>query len=610
MTNQVSRGEELLNTARDCLRFVTTYFEPINVSAVHIYHSALELSPLSSIVRQLYYHQRPTPFPHVVTGTPGLWNQCTNIASTPTGSCYEVFTWSPCGQLIAARCKGGVEIRDLHSSELLSTLQPTKPTSHVVDALAYSPDGHSLATFSNGSLIIWDIQTGGAARVVEYGPTYSAMLVWSLDGWAISIILRVFGLDPTYTVCIFNLNSGATQYPGKLQSIGVPHLWAHGNSFWIMTKGWDGQAHTITTFEVGSVLTEIRSFHIGLFGQYDQIETFSPPTYRISVSAQDQLHISDIQTSECLLKEEGNHFRSHCFSSDGSLFAASLPLSICIWKYGPNHYSPWREFPNQIFNTSLQFSPTLSSIAGYFSGTLQVWNLDLPPTVVHPGSHTPLAALSHQGAYIATAHRKGHTVTITNLLSQATPQLINTGMVIEIFALTGNVLLVFSVGEMAAWQLTDEGVVDGIFGDEGADHHNKIWAVPLSGYPGFFIKDQIVVVIWKSQVICTYHMGTGKLLELASLFSNIKVTGYSPWDMLNGQHYPHSQYLPQCIIDSNGDWPVSEAALQNGWVKDTEGQHRLWIPIEWRVSPLSVSWLSNIEVLRLAFYDKTIIVKL
>ncbi|KAF9649802.1 hypothetical protein BDM02DRAFT_3094169, partial [Thelephora ganbajun] len=46
--------EGLLDTARDYSQFVRTFFEPISVSATHIYHSALELSPFSSIVRKRY----------------------------------------------------------------------------------------------------------------------------------------------------------------------------------------------------------------------------------------------------------------------------------------------------------------------------------------------------------------------------------------------------------------------------------------------------------------------------------------------------------------------------------------------------------------------------
>ncbi|KAF9649447.1 hypothetical protein BDM02DRAFT_3268766 [Thelephora ganbajun] len=47
---EVSRNEELLDTVGDYSHFVRMFFEPISVSATHIYHSALELSPLLSIV--------------------------------------------------------------------------------------------------------------------------------------------------------------------------------------------------------------------------------------------------------------------------------------------------------------------------------------------------------------------------------------------------------------------------------------------------------------------------------------------------------------------------------------------------------------------------------
>jgi len=42
--DKVVREGELLDTARDCFNFVTTFFEPTNASATHIYHSALDCS--------------------------------------------------------------------------------------------------------------------------------------------------------------------------------------------------------------------------------------------------------------------------------------------------------------------------------------------------------------------------------------------------------------------------------------------------------------------------------------------------------------------------------------------------------------------------------------
>ena len=151
---------------------MTKFFEPINVSAAHIYHSALELSPLSSIVRRFYYRQRHSRLPRVVVGTPDAWNESVHL---PGLSYYSSSTWSPCGRFIAARTRETVEIRDPLSSELLSTLP--KSDVHHTGGLAYSPDGRSLASLSDTSLTIWDIQTGGVAREVGHGDTNNVSLV-------------------------------------------------------------------------------------------------------------------------------------------------------------------------------------------------------------------------------------------------------------------------------------------------------------------------------------------------------------------------------------------------------------------------------------------------
>jgi hypothetical protein len=72
--NQVAGGKELFDIADDYLEFVTKFFEVIKVSAAHIYHSALELCPTSSIIRKLYYHRRTTRMPKVAIGTPDSWD--------------------------------------------------------------------------------------------------------------------------------------------------------------------------------------------------------------------------------------------------------------------------------------------------------------------------------------------------------------------------------------------------------------------------------------------------------------------------------------------------------------------------------------------------------
>jgi len=176
--NQVYRDEQLLNTARDCFNFVTIFFEVINVSATHIYHSALELSPLPSIIRKLYYHRRPVLSPRLVTGTPDAWDESMTIFSEDYS--YESHAWSQCGQFVATQKQDGVEIRDPLTLGLLFTLKPTETSPPLTGPLAYSPDGHSLACLSSAAIIIWDIQAREVIKEIEWNNPRPDSLVCSL----------------------------------------------------------------------------------------------------------------------------------------------------------------------------------------------------------------------------------------------------------------------------------------------------------------------------------------------------------------------------------------------------------------------------------------------
>ena len=186
-------------------------------------------------------------------------------------------------------------------------------------------------------------------------------------------------------------------------------------------------------------------------------------------------------------------------------------------------------------------------------------------------------------------------------------------MVIEALVLTGNILLVLGVGMAATWQLTDEGVVDGTFGDGSVGHMDSIWTMELPHRPLdyliFSIRDQIVTVRWRGSVVFAYHMRTGELLEPAQIPPlEHDHDNYYPQDLMHSQHYLHHHQLNTPNTNSRNDWPVSQFTLQGGWVRDPEGRYRLWIPIEWRVS-LNGGWFYNITAPHLNLPDSTIIVK-
>ena len=604
---------------------MTKFFEPINVSAIHIYHSALELSPLSSIIRKLYHKHRHTLLPRVIVGTWDSWDQ--RIAVSAKKGHYHLYSWSPCGQFVAAQTQEVVEIWDPLTFELLSTL--TTPDTHLIGGPTYSPDGRSLASISDTSLVIWDLQTGGVAKEVECGDTNNVSLIWSLDGETICTISQDQRAARTWSVYTYNVASDVTVSPGSLRSTAKPHLWAHDTSFQAMTTGWDGQGPTINIFGVGSVLTNIKSFQIYLGARNGwvgfspkekdyQIKSFSPATYHISISTfrgAGKLLILDIQNSKRLLEQDG-HYDSHCFSPDGSHFAASSQSGLHIWKHTPTPscYTPWREFPVQdqtsFDGPTLQFSPAFSSILGCSQGTLQAWRLNGPPIVPHSNSCLPLAAPSHCGTYMVTGNQNNNTITITNLLSQAPSCFIDTNMEIYMLALTGNILLVLDFEKIVAWRLTDGGTVDGVYGDGRADHGNSIWTVPLSGPPEFSVEDRTVAIKAGGNIVHIYHAGTGEVLEPTRAPTNTLHHWYHPGGVLCGKHYLHYHELEWDNTPSGEGWKVSQTTFQEGWVKDPEGKHRLWVPVEWSTSWISGGWLHNITTLWLNLHGGIVIITL
>jgi len=129
----------------DFLRFVTTLFEVISQSVPHIYHSALQLVPPSSMIRELYGHQSCSAISKVVNGITALEDSC--MASVRVEISSGI--WSPCGQFVATY-RGPrdsiVEVRDANTLEVVSTLEPpAHHFEHLLGSASFSAGGHLLA---------------------------------------------------------------------------------------------------------------------------------------------------------------------------------------------------------------------------------------------------------------------------------------------------------------------------------------------------------------------------------------------------------------------------------------------------------------------------------
>ena len=373
---------------------------------------------------------------------------------------------------------------------------------------------------------------------------------------------------------------------------------------------------TIDIFEVGPTLTNIESFDVQL-GESDHdigwepdwyIESFSPTTYRISVSSHYRFLVLDIRDSGRLLQET-REFGSYCFSPDASFFAAFQENFfedgiVQIWKYDGSSYVAWRKFPTPIGSyPRLLFSPTSSSVLGTLWRVLKVWHLD--DLSLPPASHgKQFGAFSRSGDYLITTSNRGNTITITNVLSRTPLQLVHTGIEIYGLTLTGNVLLVVGSGVAVAWLLTEEGLVNGVFGDRVAGPGDSIWTVPVIRCLEFSVEGE-TAVIRSSNYLHIYNTRTGETLELAPAAPHWGK--YRPLgDMPNAQSHLDG--------GSTGDTPPRDDwnPLQNarkGWVEDRGQRRLLWLPVEWR--DRKMEWFSDVAIIQFeASFHQLITIKL
>ena len=531
--------------------------------------------------------------------------------------------------------KEAVEIWDALTLKPLSTLQLTKAIAWYGPGLAYSPDGHSLAGCSDSAIIIWDTQTGGEVTRVEYAITYGGLeIVWSKDGETIATVSP--WRSETVTICTYSTTSGAKLFLRTLRSSDNPYIWPHNQSFQVVATTQDEKGKTFIIFEVRHTLTQIESFSLKFNFEF---RTFSPTTHRALIHpsgkplSTHKIHIIDLHSSEILLKEEG--FISYgAFSPDASLFAAvSYPrYHLSIWRYSSGHYVQWREFQQPL--SSLQFSSTSSSILSTSCSAIYVVHLDYFPTaftVEH--IKTPQGkirdAFSPDGTCIATACQGESTITITNLHPQSPfpSQCIDTELEISTMVLTGNVLMVKSPDKIVTWLLTEAGVVDGIIGNTRADHNDSLWelSVPTlianfkkiwkhwsvdTSSLGFTVVDEIALIKLNGINIYAYHIRTGEIIKLTNIPQSNNHTFYrfhNEMGIDDCDMYHDSLYMQQGTIE--GKWIISQATLQEGWVKDPKGKHRMWVPPSWRAIEGNVYWFHDTTTLRLKDSNQYAVVK-
>ena len=456
---------------RDHLRFVIAFLEAATISAPHIYHSGLFLSPQVLAVRPLY-EQYARPLVRVVRGFPITWGL---IVSTifHHDPCLEAF-WSPCNKFVAVIKSRTVELLDAVTLKRLVTFE--SPEDCRTQWLSFSPDSRFLTQFHEGKITTWDLQTGGPVGTIS--PTSGVSLAnffssaYSTDGKAVVVACRPSLANNTIATYDLLSNTYARSYQVPDGHI-IIQIWTHGELLRFATV----KPGFITTWEAPFTLihdpVEVESLSIPEDATDGEHFLFLPTLFRLAFVVRATMFIWDAKASK-LLFESGPISRSipdsdppyfgSSFSSDGRFFACMDATKAYIWKESPTGYVLHQklEFDNATTFIGPLLSPDGGSVVVYSNPTMHLWptkdqHTPSPNVQTRDDSGFDFVLEFSQDETLAACARLGESlVTILDLKSGDPRLIIDTGMRVEGLGVAGSTVVVVDGGKIVTWNLPSE----------------------------------------------------------------------------------------------------------------------------------------------------------
>ena len=454
---------------------MTGYFEIINASAPHIYHSALVFTPQKSIVRKLY-ESHACPFTRVVRGLPVSWDRTTAATTRPSN--IRVAARSPCDRFIAITWvqvgTTKIEVLDSVTLQQLQTIEHPWPESTTPEALAFSPDGRILTHVGSRGhelfVVSWDLQTGDVASAIRWqGPGImdgTPSIVYFADGKTVGVCCRYsYGSDST---CVFDVASGVHTHSYQLTRADnhAKIVWTHGECLRFTTFG----TKTINIWEVGFTPDAIPAKVETLPGpegvDLENAKTvnarFLPAPCRLAFNHFDRVIVWDAQNSKYLLHCTDAWFENlMTFSSDGRFFACFADgLGVYLWKESATGYILHEILALKTSIYHLLLSRNGDSIVAFGGTTIRLWRTKgyatSPSSVSTRAQDTGafnLLDFSPNGMFAAVARQRDETVIVLNLKSGVPQLTIDADMEVYGLGVIGNTVTVIGDVEFITWDL-------------------------------------------------------------------------------------------------------------------------------------------------------------
>ena len=309
----------ILDLIDDCSRFVSGFFEVISTSAPHICHSALPLSPQTSIVQKLY-EQYSHPIVRIVQGVPMSWDS--SIATTKCSGLIFSLQWSPCTHFIAILLQntGEIQILDAVTLKQLNVYIPPFFT----DSPVFSLGSHLLTWAGDRTLITWDLQTGvQIGKIsVEGEQTLSPRSITHSGCGTMFGVLFLDNNNDTAIINTYNALLGTPICSFPIERLKNPTIWT------------DGQCLQFVTFEPGFIII----WEVGFASKCPPTKAKSLPTpnnfnlsrgcfflpsyFQLAFILKGTVSVWDAQHSRFLLTSVNiDSFHNIAFSPNGCFFA-------------------------------------------------------------------------------------------------------------------------------------------------------------------------------------------------------------------------------------------------------------------------------------------------
>ena len=616
--NQESRTLDLIN---DCFRLVTGFFEVINLSAPHIYHSVLPLSPKESMVQTLYRSQI-NPLARVIQGAPVEWES--SFANAIFLDEVEAAVWSSCSRFIAVAIWGSDKVIVLDGATL-EQLHTMHPQSHDArwDKLIFSPDSHLLTAYystDTSNIVSWDLQTGGLISSISMeGAEGYKLITYSECGTMLGVLFN------KNTIITYNTSSGIQISSCSIQQSPVT-IWTHGEHLQFATI----ESRSITIWQV-SFISNCAPTQVGSLPTPDNLSmeepVFLPSLNYLAFIHQGRVVVWDAQHQKSVLNSTDiGDIQNISFSPNGNFLACGTNgPQFYLWKKSPDEYLLHGTHMSNVKVATPVISPSRESIITSGNSVitkggsiLQLWHATHSSNISAQPSQQKkdfLLEFFPNQPLVAVTQRLGKVVSILDIKSGNPQLVIDAGTEICGIGVIGRKFIVVCDRKIITWELP-----------VGDCTSNIQWNVENSVQTTEFEHPQLVEqlhasispdlnyvaigsLVYYTGALSIYDIHTGEQLVAAGSMGSIPeftpngnevccVTGsgiVDKWAIVKDDG--SKAVVLENIwrgrkVQSGLSWHSSCGCqvTDDGWVVDSRGKQLLWLPHQWQSTQVKRRW--------------------